>query len=164
MQQGHAYYTLTPNVMCPHETQNWLNTSSEKSKMLLCNNTKLTKSKFTKRSFCQNLTYFTGSDKNKLALRLQWPCNSGCGLSVNNFACGGAIVHLLYHAYKYMIALTFLYSTEVLGVWILLLMQIDKEQVCKSARLKKCKFAKVQNWKHVSLQYWTWKTRWNGPP
>jgi hypothetical protein len=69
----------------------------------------------------------------KLALRLQWPCKQWVWLVHQCYvgvACDEATIH--------MIALTILYTIGVLGVWILKLTQIDKKQVYKSARLKKC--------------------------
>jgi hypothetical protein len=59
--------------------------------------------------------------------------------------------------HMHMIALTILYTTGVLGVWILKLTQIiDKEQVCKSARLNKmqvCKCAKLKKCKFTKLNF-----------
>jgi hypothetical protein len=66
-----------------------------------------------------------------------------------------------------MLALTILYTIGVLGVWILKSIQIDKEQVYKSARLKKnaslqlckiekkkvCKCAKLKKCKFTKLNF-----------
>jgi hypothetical protein len=73
-----------------------------------------------------------------------------------------------------MLALTILYTIGVLGVWILKSIQIDKEQVYKSARLKKnaslqlckiekkkvCKCAKLKKCKFTKLNFKNYQMEW----